>query len=76
MERDGIQEVDDLDVVTVGVEPPAELGGRAVVTRAHGRRHNENPPTHGGRHYFLRARGACSFRPATVGRITRTGRRV
>ncbi len=51
MERDGVEEVDDLDPVPGRLEPTTELLGRAVVACAHGRGDDEDAPAHEGRDY-------------------------
>ena len=51
MERDRVEEVDDLDPVPRRLESPAELLGRAIMARAHGRGDDEDAPAHGTRDY-------------------------
>jgi hypothetical protein len=62
VERDRIEEVDDLDPVALTFEPPAELPGRAVVTRAHRRGDDQDAPAHGQELYRLALREVGCYR--------------
>ncbi len=58
VERDRVEEVDDLDPVPRRLETPPELLGRAVVARAHGRGDDEDAPAHEIRDYRPRGMAA------------------
>ena len=58
VERDRVEEVDDLDPVPRRLETPAQLVGRAVVAGAHGRGDDEDAPAHETRDYRPRGMAA------------------